>query len=114
MREIIKNRKGFEMAFSTIVVIILALLLLATIIFIFSKSASSFREKISGYFSSSNVDSIIEKCSTLAISGGSFEYCCVNNTVKFSSKDKQELTCLQASNFSWGMKIGELNCENIC
>jgi len=109
-----RNKKGLEMAFGTIVVIILSLVVLIFLIMALKGSFKDFRDKIGIYFSDSNVDSIIDNCNSLAMRDSSYEYCCVKKEIKLSSKNKVFLTCDNARNESWGSSIDLLNCEGVC
>lgn len=109
-----KNKKALEMAFNSIVIIIISLVILAALLFMFTKSSSVFSEKIMSYFSSSNVDFIKTYCNDISNRGETYEYCCVSKIVKLSSKQKLELTCSNASMTSWGSDINKLDCGGIC
>ena len=108
------NKKGYEMAFSTIVVIILSLMVLVFLIMALTGSFKDFREKIGVYFSSSNVDLVIESCNNLVLQNSNYEYCCVDKTVRLSRRNKFEMNCLAASEESWGAGINKLDCGGIC
>lgn len=114
MKRLIVNKRGLEMAFSTIIVIVLAILLLVFMILALNKSSGSFMDKINSFFSKSNVDSVVDGCNTLASQNQNYEYCCTKKTVKISTGKKLEVTCLEARNNTWGSKIEELNCESVC
>ena len=108
------NKKGLEMAISTIIIIIITLVVLIFLITVFTKSTGSFSEKIAMLFGSSNIDSVKDSCNLLVNQNSAYEYCCVNKTVKITSIKKTSMTCLAASDESWGNSINKLNCENIC
>lgn len=110
----IKGKRGIELTFTAMIVIVLSILLLVSILFMFTKSSASFKEAISGFFSSSNVDSAVKACNINAESGQNYEFCCVQKEVKLSSKDKRMLTCLEISEESFGSQINKINCEGIC
>jgi hypothetical protein len=115
-KEIVKNKRGMEMAFGTVVTIVLALLLLAFLIVFFTGNFSNFKDKIGGFFSSSNVDDVVSNCNSLVLRESKYEYCCTNKTVKLSSKNKFESSCndLSLGNFSWAKNIEKLNCLDVC
>ena len=108
------DKRGLEMAISTIILIILAVILLIAIIFLFSKASLGFKDKISIYFTSSNVDSVIENCNSLAGQEMNYEYCCINKTIKLSNINNLEIPCATASEKSWGKTIQKLNCNGVC
>jgi ABC-type lipoprotein release transport system permease subunit len=109
-----KDKRGLEIAFSTIVVIVLAVVVLIFLIVFFNQSTSGFKNRILTLLGSSNIDSIKDSCNTQAIQNSDFEYCCVNKTVKLSSKQSLQLTCEKATQESWGSSITKLNCEGVC
>ena len=113
-RGIIEDKRASELAFSTIVIIVLALIFLIFMIVFFNSSTSGFRDKILSLLGGSNVDSIKSSCNTQAIQGSEFEYCCVNKTVKVSSKETLQLTCEKASQESWGSSINKISCVGVC
>jgi len=110
----LKNKRGIELAFGTIITIIIAIVLLIFLIFMLAGGFNSFKEKVLLYLTVSNIDTIIENCNTLALQGQIYEYCCIKKTVKLSAKEKYELTCANISMQSWGNRITNLNCEGVC
>lgn len=111
------NKKGTEMATSMIVTTIIALVLLIILIAMLTGSFKTFKEKVSAYFSISNVDTVIEGCNNLVQTEQNFDYCCVNKTVRFSSKDRIEITCFEAAsgNQTWAAgRINNLDCKGVC
>ena len=109
-----RDKKGIEIAFSTVIVIILAILILTSLLFIFYKTSNKFKDTIDTYFFSSNVDSVIENCNNLALMNSQYEYCCVEKTIKLSRGDVRVLTCLKASNETFGSSINKINCDITC
>lgn len=109
-----KSKKSMEMAVSTLVIIIISLLVLIGLIVILTSTEKNFVEAIKLYFTSSNLDKVVENCNTLVITNADYEYCCTKKTIKLSSKEKFELSCFEASAKSWGDNIDKLNCEGMC
>jgi len=108
------GKKGMELTFSAMVVIVLSILLLVAVLFMFTKASGNFKDAIANFFSSSNVDSIVDTCNRQVETLQSYEYCCVKKEVKLSSKDKRMLTCGEASEESFGSRINKMNCEGVC
>ena len=111
------NQKGFEMVWSTIVIIILSLMLLLFIILFFTNSSGSFINNVKGYFSYSNVDSVVQSCNLLTQSGNIYNFCCEKKSIKYynnGEKTQNEFSCNELINkiFIAG-KINSLNCEGI-
>jgi hypothetical protein len=84
------NKRGFELALSTIVVIILAVMVLLFAVIFFTKGSESFLDAVKGYFSYSNVDSIIERCNIFADSNSVNGFCCEKIEVKYYIDDEKE------------------------
>ena len=111
---LMNNKKGLEMAFNTIVVIILSLILLVTLIVIFNKSSTNFTEKISLFLGSSNVDSVRDSCNVFVTNNAQYQYCCTNQTITLSKKEKYQMTCAKASEETFGDSINKLECTGVC
>ncbi len=110
----LKSKRSMEMAFGTIVVMVLAIALLIFLLFIFTKSGTEFKNKIGAYFSPSNVDSIVSGCNNLEQSGSKYDYCCVNRSVSLGSGKTISTSCSSASRQSWGSSINNLDCSGAC
>ena len=108
------DKRGLELATNAIVVTIIALVLLILLIASLTGGFKTFKEKISLYLSSSNVDDIKNSCNQFAMQDAKFEYCCVNRTVKISSNQKLQLTCLESTNQTWGAEINKIDCLGAC
>lgn len=109
-----RGKRGFEMAFGTLVTMILAVILLALVIVFFTGGFNKFKDKIGGFFSDSNVDIVVDSCNRLIAQEAKFDYCCVNKTIKVSSKQNYNMPCLLASNYSWGARIDKIDCSGVC
>lgn len=109
-----KDKRGFELAWSTIVIMILAFALLLIIIFFLTTSSGSFFDKIKGYFSYSNVDSVVEGCNFLGSSGASYSFCCEKKIVKYyenGNKKQGEFSCSELADMGFvNNKINKLSC----
>lgn len=110
----LKSKRSLEMAYSTIIALILGLVLLVLLIMLLTGSFDNFKNKIGAFSSNSNVDLIVGNCNTLASNDAKFEYCCVNKTIVLSKTQKYELTCIKAINTTWGKDIEQLSCEGVC
>lgn len=111
------NKRGFELGWSTIVLMILAIFILLILVAFLGLGSRGFMETIKNYFSSSNVDSVISGCNSLADTNSQYGYCCEKKEVRYNSgkdKVKEDLTCFEAFNKSFiSGKIKELDCEGI-
>lgn len=109
-----RDKKGMEMAISTLIIIILAVIILVSVIFIFTSGSGKFKDLISVFSSKSNVDSVVDNCNNLADTNQKYEYCCAPKNIKLASGVQLELSCLNANNASWGSSIKKINCGGVC
>lgn len=110
------QKRGFEMALNTIVVLVLAVLVLIFAILFFTKGSESFMDTIKGYFSYSNVDSIVQRCNLLVDSNSLNSFCCEKTEVKYYLNDKKEkgiFNCRDMIDKNIDSKIKALNCEEV-
>ncbi|MEK6820629.1 MAG: hypothetical protein AABX71_02865 [Nanoarchaeota archaeon] len=103
-----KNKRGFELAISTLVVIVLALLILAALVVAFTMGFENFLGVIRGYFVS-DISAVKQACENACISGLSYDFCCVEREMDFG-QGKEKITCEEKRlNISC-----DLNCEGVC
>jgi len=110
------NKKGLELVWSTVVVIIIALVLLAFLLLFFVNSSSSFTSTIKGYFSHSNVDSIVQSCNILADTNSQYSFCCEKKSVKYyddGDKTQNDFTCDELSDRNFVSNLNSLNCNEV-
>jgi hypothetical protein len=93
------NKKGIEMIFSTWVIIVLSVILLIFLVLFFTMGSSSFINTIKGYFSKTNVDSVIKSCNILVDSNARYEFCCEDKMLKYKDAGIKEVsvTCSEFS-----------------
>lgn len=108
------DKKGMEMAFTTLVVIILAVIILAMVVFIFTSGSAKFKDLISVFSSKSNVDAVVDNCNSLVDTNQKYEYCCATKSIKLASGEKLELSCFNSVNMSWGSSIKKIGCDGVC
>jgi hypothetical protein len=97
----IKNKKAFELVFSTWVILVLSILVLIFLVIFFTTSSGSFLNNIKGYFSKTNIDSVIKSCNLLTDTNSGYEFCCEKKSVIYyegSGKKEIELSCSEFSN----------------
>jgi len=95
-----KGKKGAEMTFGTLVVMILAVLVLAVLVFGFWTGWSNLWEKIKGTAGAENVESHRQACSYACAIQQVYDYCCVNRTIIYQISPKET-----------GKKYGTCNSE---
>jgi len=81
------NKRGFELAISTLVIIVLALLVLLALSLAFSSGFKNFWNTIKGYFGS-EIDSLRNVCKNQCVLENKFSYCCEERKL-----DNREITC---------------------
>lgn len=107
---LIKNmdKRGFELAISTLVVIVLALLILLVLALAFTGGFQKFWLTVKSYFVS-DVSTIKQACENACNSGLSYDFCCVEREVDFG-QGKEQVTCQEKRlNISCN-----LDCEGVC
>lgn len=98
------KKRGFEMIWSTWVVLILAIMLVIFLLIFFANSSGSFLDNIKNYFSKTNVDSVVKGCNILVDSGNKYDFCCAKKTVKYldgKNVKTGELSCFELMNKSF-------------
>ena len=111
------NKRGFELVWSTVVIIVLALMLLLFIILFFTSSSGNFLENIKGYFSYSNVDSVVQSCNVLSSSEAGYAFCCEKKQVKYyenGDKKQGDFSCTELADKEFvNNKINKIDCGGI-
>ncbi len=101
-----KNKKGFELSITAIVLIILGLLVLVVLIYGFTFGWNVFWNKIIGYSGGKdNVQAVISSCELACSGNNKYDYCELKRKIIENSEEK-EVTC---SN----LEDTRLNCPNI-
>ena len=73
-------------------------------------------DRIKGYFSYSNVDSVVQGCNILADTGAEYAYCCEKKTVNYYSEGKKAeglFTCNELLNQNFTESIKVLDCKEV-
>ena len=106
------NKRGAELAISTLVIIVLAVVVLIVLIVGFTAGWSKLWGNISSFFGSSNVDSIAKACQTACLTQSKNDWCNEQRTITGVSAIKTPQTCEQLkTNANLGFKpCPEINC----
>ncbi len=109
------DKRGFELAVGTVVIMILAIAVLLFLISFFVMGSGDFLSKIKGYFSYSNLDSVKQSCDVLADSGQEHNFCCDAKTVRYyesGEKIEDEMSCGEMAEKGI-IKLNGINCETV-
>lgn len=101
----IKSKKGFELAISTLVVIILSLVVVAILILVFTGTMQKFLDFLNGY-TGNTLDNANKLCQTQCNTQSFNSFCCENKTLA-----KEKITC-QDRRIT--IKDCEIDCLNKC
>lgn len=108
------NKKGIEMAVSTLIIIVLSVLVLIALVIILNRQTGFFSDILNNIQGKSNVDSLVTACNSLVTRQAGYDYCCVKRDVDLGkgNKEKLNLTCneLREKEFI-GERIQSLQCE---
>ncbi len=112
------NKKGFELAINTLVIIVLAVLVLIAVLLIWNQQTRIFSDFLKNLAGKTNVDSLVASCNSLVTQEAVYEYCCTEREVKYeeAGKMKEEgMTCDDLSGRTFtSNRINKLGCEDVC
>ena len=112
-----KDKKGLEMAITTVILIILSISVLTVLVIYFNSQTGFFTRFFKTHTSVTNVDDIVSSCNALVDREGYYTYCCEIKEIKLQGEEIiRESTCDDARKEAWtGSRIRELDCVNtIC
>jgi hypothetical protein len=102
------NKRGFELAVRTLVIIVLALLILLALSLAFTSSFKRFWQEIKGYFTS-DVEAVIKSCQNSCVMENKYDFCCLKRKVNFN-ESREKITCLDER-----LKIKcDIDCREVC
>ncbi|MBS3080809.1 hypothetical protein J4221_05030 [Candidatus Pacearchaeota archaeon] len=102
------NKRGLELAVSTLIAIVLGILVLIALLYGFSIGWENFWNKITGYSGGKdNVQAVIQACTTACDVKNEYDYCTLKRDVIEEGK-KRETTCNELKNNIY------LDCEIVC
>jgi len=111
------NKRGFELAISTIILLILAVFVLVIFVLFLTMGSNNFRDTLKGYFSYSNVDSVISSCNLAVDTNMPYKYCCEKNNLRYylnGEKMKGNFTCFELLNESFANNLKLMECSSSC
>jgi len=99
-----RNRRGFELAISTMIIITLGIILLIGLVMALTGSFGNLSDKIKGY-SMSDIDSLGKICQSQCNLQANWDFCCGEKML-----GKEKITCSDDR-----IKIDcDINCEGVC
>lgn len=112
------NKRGFELALNTLVILILAVVVLVALVLFFTGNFESFSSKLQSFSSYSNVDQVKATCNTLSDTDSVYAYCCEKRNVKYidgNEKAEGDFTCdeLRTGDII-GDLIKKIDCQDVC
>lgn len=99
-----KDKRGFELAINTLVIIILALIVLLALSLAFAGGFGKFWEKLKGYFGS-EVDNVSKICQSQCDMNNVNSYCCEERNL-----GEEAITCQDER---LNVKC-DINCAGVC
>lgn len=86
-----RNKKGVELAISTLVIIVIAVIVLVVIVVGFAVGWSNLWGNIAAFFGGSNVDTVVKACNTACLTESKDAWCNEQRTVTgFNAKQTCE------------------------
>lgn len=111
------NKRGLELIWTTVILIVLAGLLLSFLILFFMRGSGGFFNSVNPYISSSNIDSVVSACNVFSDTKAINKFCCEKMQVKYSfnnTKKELSLSCNELYNQSFvNNQIKYLDCQGI-
>jgi hypothetical protein len=104
------NKRGFELAISTLVVIIIGALVLGVLIYGFTYGWENFWNTITAFSGGKdNVQSVINACEISCSAENKYDYCSLKRTI-IASGNKETRTCNELENL-YELNCPAINCE---
>lgn len=111
-----KDKKGVEIAISTVLIIILSLAVLSILLIYFNTQGGIFSSKLKEQTSQSNVDSFVSSCNSLLDLESYYSYCCDEKEVKFYDGEdlkSVKISCFESREYSWSKeRVGLYECSS--
>ena len=115
MKKGVKNKKGLQLAVSTIIIIILGILVLVGLLFLWNQQTGVFSDFLGNIVGKTNVDAVVVSCNALYNQQSFYDFCCVKREVRYELNgkiEKEKISCLEFSEKDIGARVEKLNCEN--
>lgn len=103
------NKRGIELAISTIILLILGVFVLVGIILMLSGQWKNFTDTISQYWIS-DVEITRKACELACSTERVYDFCCIKRKATFE-KIKESITC---QDNRLGLECDKVNCEGMC
>ncbi len=107
-----ENKKAQNITVTTIIIIVLALVVLVVLILGFTGGWSQLWGRITEFFGSPNVDSVVQSCQVACTAGSGYDYCMRMRNVVFDDKKEFSFTCYQLEETNTGLEgCGNVDCS---
>ena len=111
------DKKGQGLSVTTIVLVILAVIVLVILVAGFAMGWQQMWSKVTGFFTTTNVDAIVSQCKIHCTTASTFEFCCTKHTVRglhpTDPKKPEELTCDELDNRT-ALFDCDIDCTDVC
>lgn len=106
-----KNKRGAELAISTLVIIVVAVIVLIVLVVGFTTGWSKLWGNITAFFGGSNVDTVVKACETACLTKSADAFCTETRSVTKVSPDK---SCKQLAAEAATQAKGFKDCPGLC
>jgi len=103
-----RDKRGLEMAISTLIIIILSVIVLLALVLAFTGGFTEFWKTIKSY-SQSDIQALKKTCENSCAFNNNYDFCCLQREIDFGG-GTENLTC-QDSRLKVECKI---NCQDVC
>lgn len=112
MVNIKQDKRGFELAISTLIILVLGILVLIALSLAFTGGFDRFMDTITGY-QASGVDFAVSQCDNACSAGQEFTFCCTEREVDFTGDgEKETITCKEL--IERELVECDIDCEGVC
>jgi len=106
-----RDKKGLEMAITTVILIILSIAVLTILVIFFNSQSGILTSRVETQTTQTNVDETVSFCNSLAARDARYAYCCETKEIRLEDETNY-LTCNEARTEAWsGERITPVSCE---
>ena len=110
-----RDKKGMEMAITTVIMIVLSIAVLTVLVVFFNSQTGFLSKWFKTQSTQSNVDVVVGACDNLVTTEAVFAYCCEDKEVSFGEGGQNvKMTCDNISRADWaGGRVREMECASV-